>query len=85
MRRPAKQPYLSKSWMIVALISLAFLGMECGLRFEYEGNSHAHSWLDLVLFLGAYLFIFCLKPIQTAIHRKLCQRTLRSDRQKASP
>ncbi|WP_218180367.1 hypothetical protein, partial [Pseudomonas gingeri] len=81
MRQPGKQPYLSKSWMIVALISLAFVGVEYGLRFEIESTGKAHSWLDLALFLSAYLFIFCLKPIQTTIYRKLCRRAPRRDRQ----
>ncbi|WP_294732552.1 hypothetical protein [uncultured Pseudomonas sp.] len=85
MRRPGKQPFLSRSWMIAALIGLAFLALEYGLRVEIESTGKAHSWLDLALFLGAYLFIFCLKPIQAAIHRKLCRRPPRANRQKASP
>lgn len=84
MRRVGKQPYLSKSWLIVVLISLAFIGVEYGLRFEFEDNRHAHSWLDLVLFLGAYLFIFCVKPIHAVIHRKLDRRAPQ-DRHNASP
>lgn len=55
------------------------------MRYEMEGISeNAYTWLDLTLFLGAYLFVFCLQPIQAAIHRKLCRRTHRSDRRKAS-
>jgi len=85
MRRTVKQPYLSKSWLIVTLISVAFVALEYGLKFEIEGSSDkAYSWLDLTLFLGAYLFVFCLQPLQAAIHRKLCRRAPRSDRRKAS-
>ncbi|MDF3197541.1 hypothetical protein P3C29_02545 [Pseudomonas sp. 1912-s] len=84
MRRPGKQPYLSRSWMIAALIGLAFAGLEYGLRFEFEGTGKAHSKLDLALLLGAYLFFFCLKPIQATIHRKLCRRAPRRERRKAS-
>lgn len=58
MRRPGKQPYLSRSWMIAALIGLVFAGLEYCLRFEFEGTGKAHSKLDLALLLGAYLFFF---------------------------
>lgn len=87
MRRPPNQAFFSKSWMIALLIGLVFIGLEYGLRFEIEGYDppHPSSWLDLMLFLGGYLFIFCLKPIQAAIHRKLCRRAFGSSRQKASP
>lgn len=85
MRRPVKQPYLSKSWVIAGLIAVVFFGFEYAVRYEMEGISeNAYTWLDLTLFLGAYLFVFCLQPIQAAIHRKLCRRTHRSDRRKAS-
>lgn len=39
MRRTVKQPYLSKSWLIVTLISVAFVALEYGLKFEIEGSS----------------------------------------------
>ncbi|NVZ84317.1 hypothetical protein HX875_16305 [Pseudomonas yamanorum] len=85
MRRPGKQPHLSKSWMIAVLIGVVFFGLEYGLRYKMEGTSDkAYSWLDLTLFLSAYLFFFCLKPIQAAIHRKLCRRAPRRERRKAS-
>lgn len=85
MRRPDKQPYLSKSWTIAGLIAVVFFGLEYAVRYEMEGISdNAYSWLDLTLFLGAYLFVFCLQPLQAAIHRKLCRRAPRGDRRKAS-
>lgn len=85
MRRPAKQPYSSKSWLIVMLISVAFLALEYGLKLEIEGvPGNTYSWLDLALFLSTYLFFFCLKPIQVAIHRKLCRRATGSNRRKVS-
>jgi hypothetical protein len=85
MRRTDKQPYFSKSWMIALLIGLVFVVLGYGLRFEIEiRDPDAGSSLDLMLFLLGYLFVFCLKPIQAAIHRKLCRRAFRSNRQKAS-
>lgn len=80
MRRTSKQPYVSRSWTIALLIGLIFLALEVGLRFEIEGTASpaAHSWLDLVLLLVAYVFIFCLKPLQVAIQRKLRRRAFRN-------
>ncbi|WP_455826552.1 hypothetical protein [Pseudomonas graminis] len=75
MRPTTAQPYFSISWMIALLIGLVFVGLEYGLRFEIVGDDAAdpHSWLDLLLFLCGYLFMFCLKPIQKAVQRKMCQ------------
>jgi len=86
MRRSPNQPFFSKSWMIALLIGVVFIGLEYGLRLEIEGYNppHPSSRLDLTLFLGGYLFVFCLKPIQTAIRRKLCRRAFGNSRQKAS-
>ncbi|WP_460135218.1 hypothetical protein [Pseudomonas sp. S1_E04] len=77
MRLNAVQPFFSRSWMIALLIGLVFVGLEYGLRLEIEGagSGDSYSWLDLTLLLCGYLFMFCLKPIQKAVHRKLCQRT----------
>ncbi len=71
------QPYTSVSWAIALLIGLAFVGAEYGLRLEIQGagSAKSHSWLDLALLLGTYLFMFCLKPIQKAVQRKMCQQT----------
>lgn len=76
MRPIAKQPLVSKSWGIALLIGLAFVVLGYGVRFEIETVSDPgkRSSLDLTLFLCGYLFVFCLKPIQKAILRKLCQR-----------
>ena len=76
MRRTSMQHFVAYSWMIALLIGLAFAGVEYGLRYEIEGAAawDAPSWLDLVLLLCGYLFVFCLKPIQTIIQRKMCQR-----------
>lgn len=76
MRRTSTQRFITYSWAIAVLIGLAFAGLEYGLRFEIERTdaTDAPSWLDLALFLCSYLFMFCLKPIQKAIQRKLCQR-----------
>jgi len=38
-------------------------------------DSIAPSWFDLALLLGGYLFMFCLKPIQQVVQRKLCQHS----------
>lgn len=86
MRRTTAQPFASRSWTITLVIGLVFVGLEYGLRYEIEaaGRPHAHSWLDLTLFLCAYLFVFCLKPIQIAVQRKLCQRATLSSRQKTA-
>lgn len=77
MRPTTAQPYFSLSWMIALLIGLVFVGLEFGLRYEIAGADSAdpHSWLDLVLLLCGYLFMFCLKPIQKAVQRKMCQQT----------
>ena len=74
------QPFFSRSWMIALLIGLVFIGLEYGLRLEIEGAdaTDTHSGLDLALLLGGYLFMFCLKPIQIAVQRKLCQRNVRN-------
>ena len=54
MRRPDKQPSLSKSWTIAGLIAVVFFGLEYAVRYEMEGISdNAYSWLDLTMFLGA--------------------------------
>ncbi|MCX9154207.1 MULTISPECIES: hypothetical protein [Pseudomonas] len=74
MRPTAVQPFLPRSWVITLLIGLVFVGLEYGLRLEVEGTGAARSPLDLALLLCGYLFIFCLKPIQKAVQRKLCQR-----------
>lgn len=74
MRPTNARPFASRSWTIALLIGLIFVGLEYGLKVEIEGAdaSGAHSWLDLTLLLCAYLFLFCLKPIQKAVQRKLC-------------
>lgn len=76
MRRTSMQHFVTHSWMIALLIALVFAGLEFGVGYEIEGAGarDAPSWLDLALFLCGYLFVFCLKPIQTTIQRKLCQR-----------
>lgn len=76
--RPTTAPrFAYKSWMIALLIGLIFLGLACVLRYAVEGTGSAepNSWLDLVLLLCVYLFLFCLKPIQKAVQRRLCRRT----------
>lgn len=84
MRRTSKQPYFSKSWIIVLFIGLALVIVGYGASFEIEGihNPDARSWLNLALFLGGYLFFFCLKPLQATIYRKLCRRAWRNNCQK---
>lgn len=86
MRRTSKQPYFSKSWTFALMIGVVFVAAGYGLKFEIESvdNPDARSWLDLALFLCGYLFFFCLKPIQSAIHRRLCRRAFRNDHQKTS-
>lgn len=71
------QPFFSRSWMIALLTGLVFVGLEYGLKLEIEGAEAPRSRLDLVLLLFGYLFMFCLKPIQMAVQRKLCQRIVR--------
>lgn len=84
MRPAIRQPLVSRSWLIAVLIGSAFVVLEYGLKFEIEGVSDPsrRSWLDLALFLGGYLFAFCLKPIQKAVLRKLCQRASHRTHQK---
>ncbi|KRP67655.1 hypothetical protein [Pseudomonas orientalis] len=86
MRPTVTQPMVSLSWTITLLIGLVFLALGYGLRLEVEGVVDAadHSWLDLALLLCAYLFAFCLKPIQKTILRKLCQREAHRTHQKAT-
>ncbi len=76
MRPTTAQPFTSMSWTITLLIGLVFVGLEYGLMLEIEGTGFAsrHSWLDLAFVLGGYLFMFCLKPIQKAIRRKMCRK-----------
>ena len=71
------QPFTSRSWAITLVIGLAFVGLEYALWLEIEGGdaSDSHSWFDLALLLGGYLFMFCLKPIQQVVQRKLCQHS----------
>lgn len=85
MRRTSMQHFVTHSWMIALLIALVFAGLEYGLRYEIEGKSasDAPPWLDLTLFLCGYLFVFCLKPIQVTIQRKLCQRADHRTHQKS--
>ncbi|WP_395606547.1 hypothetical protein [Pseudomonas sp. B22129] len=76
MRPAIRQPLVSRSWMIVLLIGLVFVALGYGLKFEIEGvrDPGKRSWLDLALFLSGYLFVFCLKPMQKVVLRKLSQR-----------
>ncbi|WP_448650462.1 hypothetical protein ACSHWC_21265 [Pseudomonas fluorescens] len=76
MRRTSMQSFVAHSWMIALLIGLVFAGMEYGLSYEIEGPgvTDPPSWLNLILLLCGYLFVFCLKPIQIAILRKMRQR-----------
>ena len=78
--RPTTAPQFAfRAWMIALLIGLVFIGLEYGLRLEIEGAdaTDTNSGLDLALLLGGYLFMFCLKPIQKVVQRKLCQQTAR--------
>ncbi|MCK6189845.1 MULTISPECIES: hypothetical protein [unclassified Pseudomonas] len=75
MRPTTVQPFLSRSWAIALLIGMAFVGLEYALKLKLEDAGGPRSWLDLTLLLCGYLFMFCLKPIQKAVQRKLCQRT----------
>lgn len=83
MRHSSTKRFAFRSWMIVLLIGLVFVGVEFGLRFEVAG-ADAPSWLDLALLLGAYLFVFCLKPLQRTVQRKLCQHAIQRTRQKST-
>ena len=77
MRPTTAPPFAYRAWMIALLIGLVFVGLAYGLRYAIEGADSAdpHSWLDLALLLCGYLFLFCLKPIQKAVQRRLCRRT----------
>jgi hypothetical protein len=79
MRPTTTPPFAFRAWMIALLIGLVFIGLEYGLRLEIEGAdaTDTHSGLDLALLLGGYLFMFCLKPIQKVVQRKLCRQTAR--------
>ncbi|WP_225926942.1 MULTISPECIES: hypothetical protein [Pseudomonas] len=79
MRPTTAPPFARMSWMIALLIGLVFIGLAFGLRFTLEGvgSTETHSWLDLALMLGGYLFLFCLKSIQKAVQRRLCRQTTR--------
>lgn len=72
-------PFAYKAWVIALLIGLIFVGLAYGLRYVIEGANSAddHSWLDLALLLSGYLFLFCLKPIQKAVQRRLCRQATR--------
>ncbi|MCM2378060.1 MULTISPECIES: hypothetical protein [Pseudomonas fluorescens group] len=76
MRPTNAPPFAYRSWMIALLIGLAFLGLAYALRCAIEdtGSAEPHSWLDLTLMLCGYLFLFCLKPIQKTVQRRLCRR-----------
>lgn len=77
MRPTIARPFFSASWMITLLIGLVFVGLEYGLGVEIQGAdaTDSHSRLDLALLLCGYVFMFCLKPIQKAVQRKMCQQT----------
>lgn len=76
MRPTTAPPFPYSSWIVALLIGLIFVGLEYALRTAIEGAdaNTPHSWLDLTLLLGGYLFLFCLKPIQKAVQRKLCRQ-----------
>ncbi|WP_411379154.1 hypothetical protein [Pseudomonas sp. MPB26] len=79
MRPTTAPPFAYTSWMIALLIGLVFVGLAYGLRSTIEGTdpTDSYSWLDLALLLGGYLFLFCLKPIQKAVQRRLCRQMTR--------
>lgn len=79
MRPTTAPPFAYSAWVIALSIGLIFAGFAYALRYAIEGAgaSHAHSWLDLALLLSGYLFLFCLKPIQKAVQRRLCRQTTR--------
>ena len=85
MRPTVTRPLVTRSWTIALLIGLGFLALGYGLRLEIgAGDPGDHSWLDLALLLCGYLFVFCLKPIQKSILRKLCQRAAHRAQQKTA-
>lgn len=86
MRRTATQPFAIRAWIIALLIGLAFAGLEYGLSLgaEQTTSPETRSWLDLGLFLCAYLFAFCLKPIQAAVRRRLCRNATQQLHRKAA-
>ncbi|WP_339539589.1 hypothetical protein [Pseudomonas sp. RA_5y_Pfl1_P24] len=79
MRPTTTPPFAYRSWLIALLIGLIFVGLTYGLKYAIEGTGSTapHSWLDLALLLGGYLFLFCLKPIQRAVQRRLCRQMTR--------
>ena len=86
MRHRATQPFAIRAWIIALLIGLAFAGLEYGLSLgaQQGASPETRSWLDLGLFLCAYLFAFCLKPIQAAVRRRLCRNATQQLRRKAA-
>lgn len=86
MRRSATKPFAIRAWIIALLIGLAFAGLEYGLSLgaEQAAIPETRSWLDLGLFLCAYLFTFCLKPIQAAVRRWLCRSVTQQPQRKAA-
>lgn len=86
MRRIATQPFAIRAWIIALLIGLAFAGLEYGLSLgaQQAASPEIRSWLDLGLFLCAYLFAFCLKPIQVAVRRRLCRNATQQLQRKAA-
>lgn len=86
MRRTAPPPFTTRAWIIALLIGLAFAGLEYGLSLEIEQatSPETRSRLDLGFFLCAYVFAFCLKPIQLAVRRKLCRSATRRMHRKAA-
>ncbi|MCR4538435.1 hypothetical protein NUV89_08515 [Pseudomonas sp. 18.1.10] len=86
MRRTATQPFATRAWIIALLIGLAFAGLEYGLSLEAErvASPETRSWLDLGLFLCAYLLVLYLKPIQAAIRRRLHRSATQQLQRKAA-
>ncbi|WLH88637.1 hypothetical protein PSH87_18595 [Pseudomonas sp. FP453] len=86
MRRTATQPFATRAWIIALLIGLAFAGLEYGLSLEAEqaASPETRSWLELGLFLCAYLFAFCLKPIQATVQRRLYRSATQQLQRKAA-
>lgn len=86
MRSSSTHRFALHSWIIVLLIGLAFFGLVLGLRSEIlkVNATDPPSWLDLALLLGAYLFMFCIRPMQRTVQRKLCQRASQRSQQKTT-